>query len=356
MDNNLLCMDVINRVESNCLDICFPPPMYFSHHVATSLSIIMANNENKDWFYNNFIQATFYNDFANIGSGHLYGIYPAMETRLRHFAASQYLMETCINLNILNLMSDRLCENVKLFIDNGYYVSCVADVSRLKGTRYAQRDFFSHRIMIFGYDFKSHTLDILDFDHKQALNKIKVMMDDFLDAFYSERLCAQLNGHKNNTLVLYERKTRPFTADFGLVREALSDYLNSYNSSKRYSLILPCDECSSWGIATYAKMVEYLNSVPKKSEGIDIRMAHAFYEHKKIMYDRFEYFAARKIYSTENKIRKQLESNVRIAEIIRLLVIKYNQTKDVKIISTIINKLKDIEEAEKYLYKKLLES
>lgn len=356
MDNNVLYADEINRPESNCLEICFPPPMYFSHHVAASLSIIMANNENKDWFYNNFIQATFYNDFSNIGNGHLYGIYPAMETRLRHFAASQFLMETCVNLNILNLRSIKLCENIKLFIDNGYYVSCVADVSRLKGTRYAQRDFFSHRLMIFGYDFKAHTLDILDFDHKQALNKIKVSMDDFLEGFYSERLCAQLNGQKNNTLVLYERKTRPFTADFGLVKEALSDYLNSYNSSKRYSLILPCDDCSSWGIATYGKMIEYLNSIPEKDDGIDIRMAHAFYEHKKIMYDRFQYFNARKIYCMENKLLKQLESNMQLAEIIRLLVIKYNQTKDNRIISRIINKLKDIEAAEMYLYKKILES
>lgn len=316
----------------------------------------MANDENKDWFYNNFIQVTFYNDFANIGNGHLYCIYPAMETRLRHFAASQYLMETCLNLNIINLKSDKFCENIKLFIDNGYYVSCVADVSKLKGTRYEQRDFAPHRIMIFGYDFKCGTFNILDFDNKEAISKIKVSMDDLVDAFYSEMLCAQFKGQKNNTLVMYERKTRPFAMDFGLVREALSDYLNSYNSARRYSLILPCDECSSWGISTYGKMIEYLNSVSEEFKGIDLRMAHAFYEHKKIMYDRFQYFHSRKIYCTESKLLKQLENNTQMAKIIKMLVIKYNDTKDIKIISRIINKLKDIEAAETYLYKKILES
>lgn len=307
----------------------------------------MANGENKDWFYNNFIQTTFYKDFTNMGKGHLYCIYPAMETRLRHFAASQFLIETCANSNIFNFKADVFSENIKLFIDNGYYVSCVVDVSKLKGTRYTIRKFFSHRIMIFGYDFISKTLDILDFDAKEKINRIKISMDDFISAFMSDELLSQFNAKKNNTLVLYERKSPSFTIDLQLVSQTLNDYLNSYNTSKRYALILPCDESSVWGISTYSKIIEYLNNV---SKDIDIRLFHAFFEHKKIMFERFQYFNTKGVCHLKNEIMERLQKNRQEAEIVKMLVMKYNLTYDIQIINNIIRKLKDIEAEEEYIY------
>ena len=127
--------------EARSLPICFPPPMYFSLHVAAALSMILAEGENEDWFYNNFIQASFYNDYDSKAKSHKYCVYPAMEMRPGQMAAGKYIAQTHVDLEVFNMKADSLYENIKLFINQGYYVSCVADVSRIKGTRYEERSF-----------------------------------------------------------------------------------------------------------------------------------------------------------------------------------------------------------------------
>lgn len=333
------------------LALCFPPPMYFSLHVAVAMSIVLANNENRDWFYSNFIQVTFCNGHVNMKSGHRYGIYPALETRTGQYAASKFLTEKHIDLSVVKLKADTLCENIKIFIDNGYYVSCLADVSKIRGTRYVKYDFFPHGLMIYGYDYKSKTFDILDFDNKERISRIKVSMEDIVSAFESVKLLDLFGSDMNNSLILYERKNVPFAVDYTLVKESLQDYLNSYNSSKRYSLILPASEKLAWGISTYEGIKNYLNEFPQK---IDNRLFHAFYEHKKIMLERFEYFNAKGICHIETELVKGLKTNVQAAEVVKMLAMKYNYTMNIDIIEKIIHKLNEIEMSEKYLYEKIL--
>ncbi len=155
------------------LDICFPPPMYYSLHVANSLSIIMANDENKEWFFNNFIQVSYYNDYAHGGNGHAYDIYPANETRAGQFAASQFLVEKHIDQRVVRFKKKDLISTIIDFVNNGYYVVCIADVAKLKGTRYEGEKFFEHGIMIFGYDLTKRIFNILDFDNKDRINIVK---------------------------------------------------------------------------------------------------------------------------------------------------------------------------------------
>lgn len=350
MDNN------VNKVLVKKLDICFPPPLYYSLHVAISLSIIFANDKNKDWLYNNFIQVSFCGDDNITKGGHKYCIYPSMEMRPGQNAASKFLVEKHIDLKVVNLKTSTLCDSIKLFIDNDYYVSCIVDVTKLHGTRYEGRDFMPHRIMIFGYDFESKLFDILDFDYKQAINKIKITMEDFIFAFTSEKLLNCFNSDINNTLILFERRNTSFTPDFGLVKEALQDYLNSYNSSIRYSIILPRNDDFSWGISTYKDIIEYLNSIADFDTKIDIRLFHALFEHKKIMFERFKYFDAKDIYHLENELSEELNLNVKIANISKMLALKYNLTGDSKIVNNIVNKLKEIEEKEKHVYEQILET
>ena len=334
-----------------CLDICFPPPLYFSLHVACALSIIMANHENEDWFYNHFVQVSFYHDYAE-GNVHKYSIYPAMETRTGQSAASKFLNEVHVDRNVVNLKENSLINNIKIFIDNNYYVTCRVDVSQLNGTRYAGRSLCLHGIMIFGYDDRKKTLDILDFDDRQAINLIKISWGDFVSAFTSPDIPKYLGEKINNTIVLRKKKKADYIFDLDVLKMALRDYLDSYNSSRRYSMILPSDEKNTWGISTYGKIIEYLE---ENNQTLDMRLFQAFYEHKRVMYERFEYLKRKDIFYVEKELLKVLKDNVQEACTVKMMSLKYNMTGNLKVVERMMEKLKVIENKEKYSYEKILE-
>ena len=337
--------------HARSLPICFPPPMYFSLHVAAALSMILADHENEDWFYNHFIQASFYNNYAQKRGGHKYCIYPAMEMRPGQIAAGKYLTETHVDLDVFNMKAGSLYENIQIYIDNGYYVSCVADVSKINGTRYKEKGFMLHEVMIFGYDDAFKALDIVDFDDRQAINRIKISAEDLAAAFASPKLLEHFQSTVNNSVLLYRRKKADFTFDLGLVMEMLRDYLDSYNSSRRYSLLLPCNEDSTWGIETYGKVVEYIN---RQDEKLDVRLFHAFFEHKKLMFDRFQFMKRKGMYDTKDEILHGMEENMEEAETVKLLAMKYNITSRKKIIEQMADMLNGIKDREIYLYGQIL--
>lgn len=337
--------------HAKSLPICFPPPMYFSLHVAAALSMILADHENEDWFYNHFIQASFYNGYAEKRGVHKYCIYPAMEMRPGQIAAGKYITETHADLDVFNMKAGSLYENIKIFIDNGYYVSCIADVSKINGTRYKENGFMRHAVMIFGYDDAFKTLDIVDFDDREAINRIKITAEDLSAAFTSPKLLELFQNTVNNSVLLYRRKKADFTFDLGLVMEMLRDYLDSYNSSRRYSLLLPCDEDSTWGIETYGKVVEYIK---RQDEKLDVRLFHAFFEHKKLMFDRFQFMKRKGIYDTKDEILHGMEENMKEAKTVKLQAMKYNVTSRKKIVEQMADKLNGIKNREIYLYGKIL--
>lgn len=333
------------------LDICFPPPMYYSLHVAISLSIILANEENRKWFYNNFIQVSYYNGYLNDQSGHAYSIYPATETRPGQFAASQFLVEKHIDQNVINFKKGDIVSDTINFINEGYYVSCIADVSKLKDTTYEKRDFFAHGMMIFGYDLYKHFFYVLDFDKKRRINIIEVSFEDYYQAFSSERLKMLFKTDINNSIILYEKKRREYHLDLEIIRDLLRDYLTAYNTSRKYALFLPCNENSTWGMATYGKITEYLKQV---DDYIDYRMFHAFYEHKKIMVERILFFRQDKILDIGNEVLQQLNDNKKLSEIVRMLVLKYNITRNRNLITKIINNMDIIKKNEYLAYREII--
>ncbi len=337
--------------QARSLPICFPPPMYFSLHVAAALCMILADHENEDWFYNHFIQASFYNDYAKKSVGHRYCIYPAIEMRPGQIAAGKYITETHVDLDVVNMKAGSLYENIKLFIDKGYYVSCIADVSKIKGTRYEERSFLLHEVMIFGYDDTLRTLDIVDFDNRQTINRIKIAAEDLSAAFTSPGLLALFRDNVNNSVILYRRKKAEFTFDLDLVMEMLRDYLDSYNSSRRYSLLLPCDDHSTWGIETYGKIIEYVKC---QDEQLDLRLFHAFFEHKKLMFERFQFMKRKGIYDAKDEILRGMEENMEGAEAVKMQAMKYNITGQKKAAEHIIDNLNEIKNREIYLYGKIL--
>lgn len=174
--------------ECRQLEICFPPPIYYSLHAAKTLAIILAQDRNWEWFYSNFIQVSFYNDYYKNPANHAFHIYPVNETRPGHFAASQFLVEKHFDQRVFNFKHESFIDNIVEYINQGFYVSCIADVSKIKGTRYEKHLFCAHGVLVTGYNMSCETFKILDFDVNEKISIIDVSFTDYKEAYFSSKL------------------------------------------------------------------------------------------------------------------------------------------------------------------------
>lgn len=338
--------------ECRQLEICFPPPIYYSLHAAKTLAIILAQDGNWEWFYSNFIQVSFYNDYYKNPVNHAFHIYPVNETRPGHFAASQFLVEKHFDQRVFNFKYESFIDNIVEYVNQGFYVSCIADVSKIKGTRYEKHLFCAHGVLVIGYNMSCETFKILDFDVNEKIGIIDVSFADYKEAYFSSKLEQHFGNESNNSIILLEKKERTYHTNLLLVKELLEDYLKSYDTSRRYAWIFPHCEESTWGIGTYEKLIEYLDRV---TDYIDYRMFHAFYEHKRIMADRFYYFAEKGILDIGNELLQKLYDNTKQAETIRILVLKFMKRNDSSSIVRIKEILCHLRAEEQLVYKKIIE-
>lgn len=128
--------------------------------------------------------------------------------------------------------------------------------------------------------------------------------------------------------------------------------MKAYDTSRRYAWIFPDCEESTWGIDTYEKLIEYLDRV---TDYIDYRMFHAFYEHKRIMADRFCFFAEKGILDIGNELLRKLCDNAKEAETIRILALKFMKRKNSSSIVRIKEILRHLRAEEQLVYKKIIE-
>lgn len=335
--------------KSKKLNIEFPP-MYYSTHVAVAMAMILSEKDNWDWFYSNFIQIMFSNEFKANTLSHLFQIYPAELTRPGQIAGNQCLREIYIDRIIhKDIKDETIIKHVIEFIENDYYVSAIADVSKFRNLEYAGYNFFKHGIFVFGYDHAGHTFDVLDFDSEKAIKFTTVSFEDYIAAFTSRKLVEEFDG-LNNSINLFKTKRYHDGICVGKVAEAMEDYVNSYDTSKRYALLFPKYDNYTWGISVYDKIVEYIKWIDETDGSPDYRLIHGLYEHKKIMYDRFEYFRNKDCLNIgDEKIRK-LKIIFEKSDTLRMLYIKYSVTGRHKLADSIIGILEEMKNEERLLY------
>lgn len=335
------------------LDIVFPPPMYYSLHVAISMAIILTDKDNYDWYYSNFIQLSFRNDYKEKIGNHILNIYPAELTRPGQSAANLCLTEIYTDRLVHEDIKDnKLIFYVQHFIDNDYYVSALLDVSKLTNSRY--KGFFIHGVIVFGYDRDKRIFYTLDFNNREELCILEVSFEDYEKAFNSRLLLEKLSGI-NNSFNLYKMKKYINGLDIEHIAQELLDYLNSYNTSKKYTMLLPKYIDYTWGISVYEKIIEYLLWIKSvKQANIDYRMFHALYEHKRLMYNRFIYIKNSGVFIINGEDLLVLEEVKVKAELIRFLIIKLKMTNKTDIIDRIITYINQLKRMEYQLYTGLI--
>jgi len=108
-----------------------------------------------------------------------------------------------------------------------------------------------------------------------------------------------------------------------------------------------------YGLATYDYLRKYVKSA-FDGEQVDPKALHVLWEHKKLMVLRLKYLYDINYLLSVDYFVEKYENIEKQALVARNLLIKYNLTKDTKIIQSIVAILDTVEEKEKILVNELI--
>lgn len=320
----------IEELEGTILPIVTPTPIYYSLFAADKLSMIMLNKNAQNWIYNNFIQLVFYKE--NLKKfrfdSHCVAIWPVDTMKMDYTGANLFLREYHINDKIYNLTRENLIENIKSWIDRGFYIIGNVDVTKLKGTRYYGKPPFCHSAMIIGYN--KTQLYQFDFSEKGNLGIIRIANDDFIDSVFSESLEMIFRNRKHMDVrynfSLFELKDE-FRSECKLDTEVIKFWVKSYidcaDCGITTDFFMRREELAS-GFDVYDNVNRIIEIMANEHQEIDYRMFHAIYEHKLIMRERVKFLLEKGYLDGDFNLLFMCEENVKFAEIIKNYVLKYN--------------------------------
>lgn len=334
-----------DELEGTVLPIVTPSPIYYSLFVADKLSMIMLNKNAENWIYNNFIQLVFYKEnLKNFRhDSHCVAIWPADTMKMDYTGANLFLREYHINDKIYNLTRENLIENIKSWIDKGFYIIGNVDVSKLKGTRYYGKESFCHSAMIIGYN--ENQLYQLDFSEKGNLGVIRIEKSDFIESVFSENLELIFRNRKHMDVKynfsLFELKDE-FRSNCKLDTDVIKFWVKSYidcaDCGITTDFFMRREEIAS-GFDIYDNVNKIIDIMAGENQDIDYRMFHAIYEHKHIMRERVKFLLEKGYLDGDFNLSVMSEENLKIAEIMKNYVLKYNYKHNERSLMQIKNSL-----------------
>ena len=341
------------------LPIFFPPPIVTYLSFPFQLSILLAYEKTKAWYFSNYIQL-----FSKLNSN------PML---LLHFYPDEYLVShtqyfidiSNINELVYPVSTKTIIKDICNWIDNRYYVVVVLSESELPGTALYGKGINPHPQFIFGYDLLNSSLKLMNFDQYQKFSIIDVKFDQFANAFFSKATSKAMTVYNScgqvfqaeHQIILYkfrERNSFQYFFDVEKVIELFEDYLYSRNTSFHNKLITPRAteyHSSQWGISVYNNLIKYLSNI--ENNDIDYRAFHGLWEHKKIMISRVEYLINNNYLRQQNDYVKNYIKLEKETNHIRLLILKYNIKKKSSIIKTVSAILQDMQSEEIEILKKI---
>ena len=324
--------NLVNEESVVELPIYFKSPIYYSLNVATNISIILTNPESHKWFYNCFLQLVLYKNEFKID------IYPANMVETNRYGGSLFRHEDKIDIDggMCTITPDNLISTITTWLRKNYYVISYIDVSKLKNTRYDKWAESRHSNMVFGFDDDIKAFKMIDYSKKGHLSIIPVKYDSFINAAYSPII-----KRREFHLIRLKRNVA-YEFDLDLYKTFLNDYINSFDTSKRYAHIMNTYKKYWWGLSVY----EHLNDLFKQAtlhkhnhlhRLTYYKPLHALYEHKKCLLYSIRYLEENNYLSRSLKSCMDIEKLIGLANQIRMLFLKYSRTRDKDIISSIIN-------------------
>jgi hypothetical protein len=333
-------------------------PIIKTYPQQTNMIAILSMHEAfEPWFYSNFIQLKC--------SSRPYAldmlIYPDNIQRVMPLLEYQ-----CLTRETLGKWFPDIVGFITRCIDDGLYFHATVNSFYISHYEYHYRKYHRfHEILIIGYDPESRVLYGTDFYMRGQYTCQAIPYEEFAMAYTSvdevddgtfsieHSASTDLNNHLGVIeLLRYNPKSHwhtktPYALDIGNIIDLLGDYLESANTSRKYTVFENAAE-ENYGLSVYGWLRKHLETIlAGTTPYCDIRSFHILLEHKRCMSLRMRYLSGLKLDRFPEYSPDELTSLEGQATILRSLAIKYSVTKDKRIIVKMLKELKDMAGAEK---------
>lgn len=310
------------------------------------------------WIFNHFVQL-----YAPKGFKH--GIRADFATP-ELFKSFPWIDTDHISRTIVKNKWDNILDFVKEYINNGYYIYTLLDVSKI--SFYKAQTFWCHDPLIYGYNDEKQLIYFAD-NYKNGKYLIgqtsyKELIEASLAFDNNTNVVDFLKGHyciKYRTL--YDFGNCRFADDYcykfnrELFFNLIEDYLCQRNSFKRWSSpqnLVEEEDDNVWGIGIYPFLQSYLDYVKKTEIKIDLRSFYVLCEHKKLLKKIFDFLVLKENYIIPKNCVALFEECIVLGSTICNLCLKYNLSSKGDIIEKIKDRILKLEEKEKNLLSLIL--
>ena len=262
---------------------------------------------------------------------------------------SPYLKVQLLNRDLIFKSPTDILPFIVACIDKGYYIQPTVDENFLPDSAAYQKRPLVHETLIYGYDNQAFVG--MGYNKRGDYASYRFRFSQLEQAIVH----ADLTGHYDPDglrLFKYDSQAR-YDFDIHLVREQITDFLHSRNTSHRFRMVAnPSD--GAYGLATYSCLKSYIESFLYSPFSFDIRPAHILWEHKKCMVDRLKYMEMQGYLKSEDGFSVQYEELARKTGMLRMMLLKFKITRSPDLIHRVLSILDDIEEVEPSLLQDLV--
>lgn len=263
-----------------------PTSSYFS--LSLQLSVILAHEETREWYYENFINIYMesHNNicFTDMSFGML-----CRYTTVFDYSVSKY--EDTVHSNIVDRVRHELLDEhnyAYLYVDE-YYISC-------KGAYMNYH--FHHQALIYGFDDDKRVFNAIAFDKSGHFAELEYQYDEVITGYEKAFKCEPET--KNDTFGVVFFKIRPdFSHKLSLMHmiNSLSEYVSGhipknlhYVQHNMPQVAFRQDYDCVFGLNVLKQTAALFQAIyPEDYTFVDFRRVHFLYEHAAMLLERFRY-------------------------------------------------------------------
>jgi hypothetical protein len=330
---------------------------------AINLCIILAYDNLKPWFYENYIQLY----YAPNKNGRyensekwldFYGALTAPQEILEYDRLKKDFFK---GIDIIRFIEDS--------IDDGYYIYTYYDEYYVKESYNKAGNHFVHDLLIYGYDSDNKVIMAIGYSDNRTFTRYEINYRDFEIAFESALELTKNGGWDDMAFYGLKMKNRfdenyIYSFDISKFLSRLYDYIHSVNTGKKD---YPVDDGSKdlhylytlkdnvYGIDINDHIIEYVKSRIEGKLPLSYVIFHTLHEHKLCLIERLHYLAEEFHIPGIRELIPEYEKIVSSFNSIKLMVLKYNVKKRETLLNDIIKTLEPEKERERAVLEKAYE-
>ena len=253
------------------------------------------------------------------------------------------------NSDVIGLIHEKINKNKYIFMYLDHFYIKNSD-------RYQKNHFMHDFALIYGYNLEKKIFLCADNFVKGKYSQLEI---SYQNLYNSRCAVTQSELFKNNkNFVIFDYKKKVKDLDLAKVKKILEDFLNGqYNNIKclnsgflndnifgfSHGQAVNCNECI-WGIKIFEWLLEEIDYIFENSLSIDLRPFHLLANYQSILQSFLLYINRRRLNAFDcSKDSIIIQHQIDECLIIRNLAIKYNLTKDRRLLNKLKRKIKQIE-------------